>query len=240
MERTIERKETFCKTSWVRRIIVLVGGSGSDLWSRKWRKAIKPSSRGMLYVSFYCTLSDIFLPISVSPPLNFPLLCISIAYANNLSFFILQSHHFILSLLVLKYFFFTAIPDELSIFFFKFTYFALGPSFYGSHTLLKTVGLEAHENLLLPKAGGFWDFAWFFLTPLQISLIFILLYHLYATIHCTFDIFFFFFWIDYHKSILNSTPIWKLWLHSLWNPSEFYVKINKYDLLILEPDKNIY
>ena len=28
------------------------------------------------YVSFYCTLSDIFLPISVSPPFNFPLLCL--------------------------------------------------------------------------------------------------------------------------------------------------------------------
>ena len=41
----------------------------------------------------------IFLPISVSSPFNFPLLCLSIAYAYNLFFLILQSHHFILSLL---------------------------------------------------------------------------------------------------------------------------------------------
>ena len=67
----------------------------------------------LVYVSFfYCTLSDIFLPISVSPPFNFPLLCLSIAYAYNLSFLILQSHHFILSLLFSKYFFFSIIPDE--------------------------------------------------------------------------------------------------------------------------------
>ena len=86
------------------------------------------------YVSFYCTFSDIFLPISVSPLFNFPLLCPSVAYAYNLSFLILQSHHFILSLLFLKYFFLTIIPDEglspkrriIEIFFFKFTYFALG------------------------------------------------------------------------------------------------------------------
>ena len=59
------------------------------------------------YVSFsYCIIffTDIFLPISVSPPFNFPLLCLSIAYAYNLSFLILQSHHFILSLLFSKYF----------------------------------------------------------------------------------------------------------------------------------------
>ena len=65
-----------------------------------------------LCIFFYCTLSDIFLPISVSPPFNFPLLCLSIAYAYNLSFLILQSHHFILSLLFSKYFFLTTIPDE--------------------------------------------------------------------------------------------------------------------------------
>ena len=65
------------------------------------------------YVSFfYCTLSDIVLPISVSPPFNFPLLCLSIAYAYNLSFLILQLHHFVLSLLFSKYFFLTTIPDE--------------------------------------------------------------------------------------------------------------------------------
>ena len=66
------------------------------------------------YVSFfYCTLSDIFLPISVSPPFNLPLLCLSIAYAYKLSFLVLQSHHFILPLLFfLKYFFLTTIPDE--------------------------------------------------------------------------------------------------------------------------------
>ena len=40
------------------------------------------------------------------------LLCLSIAYAYNLSFIILQSHHFILSLLFSKYFFLTTIPDE--------------------------------------------------------------------------------------------------------------------------------
>ena len=51
------------------------------------------------------TFSDIFLPISVSLPLHFPLLCLSIVYAYNLSFLILQSHHFILSLLFSKYFF---------------------------------------------------------------------------------------------------------------------------------------
>ena len=64
------------------------------------------------YVLFYCTLSNIFLPISVSPPFNFPSLCLSIAHAYNLSFFILQSHHFILSLLFSKYFFLTTIPEE--------------------------------------------------------------------------------------------------------------------------------
>ena len=64
------------------------------------------------YVSFYCTLSDIVLPISVSPPFNFPLLCLSIACAYNLSFLILQSHHFILSLLFSKYFLLTTIPDK--------------------------------------------------------------------------------------------------------------------------------
>ena len=64
------------------------------------------------YVFFYCTLSDIFLPISVSPPFNFPLLCLSIAHTYNLSFLILQSHHFILYLLFSKYFFLTTIPDE--------------------------------------------------------------------------------------------------------------------------------
>ena len=65
------------------------------------------------YVVFlYCTLSDIFLPISVSPTFNFPLLCLSIAHAYNLSFLILQSHHFILYLLFSKYFFLTTIPDE--------------------------------------------------------------------------------------------------------------------------------
>ena len=57
-----------------------------------------------LCILFYCTLSNIFLPISMSPPFNFPLLCLSIAYAYNLSFLILQSHHFILSLLFSKYF----------------------------------------------------------------------------------------------------------------------------------------
>ena len=65
-----------------------------------------------LCIFFYCTLSDIFLPISVSLPFNFPLLCLSIAYAYNLSFLILQSHHFILSLLFSKYFVLTTIPDE--------------------------------------------------------------------------------------------------------------------------------
>ena len=53
-----------------------------------------------------------WLPISVSPPFNFPLLCLSIAHAYNLSFLILQSHHFILYLLFSKYFFLTTIPDE--------------------------------------------------------------------------------------------------------------------------------
>ena len=38
-------------------------------------------------------------PSSVSPLFSFPLLCLSIIYAYNLSFLILQSHHFILSLL---------------------------------------------------------------------------------------------------------------------------------------------
>ena len=61
---------------------------------------------------FYCTLSDIFLSISVSPPFNFPLLCLSIAYVCSLSFLILQTHHFILSLLFSKYFFLITIPDE--------------------------------------------------------------------------------------------------------------------------------
>ena len=64
------------------------------------------------FVFFYGSLSDIFLPISVSPPFNFPLLCLSIAHAYNLSFLILQSHHFILYLLFSKYFFLTTIPDE--------------------------------------------------------------------------------------------------------------------------------
>ena len=64
------------------------------------------------FVFFYFTLSDIFLPISVSPPFNFPLLCLSIAHAYNLSFLILQSHHFILYLLFSKYFFLTTIPDK--------------------------------------------------------------------------------------------------------------------------------
>ena len=82
------------------------------------------------YVSFW----DIFLPISVSPPFNFPLVCLSIVYAYNLYFVILQSHHFILSLLFLKFFpFSTTITDEglspkcrIFKFFPKFTYFALG------------------------------------------------------------------------------------------------------------------
>ena len=39
----------------------------------------------LYYVSFYFTLSDIFLPISVSPPFNFPLLCLSVAYMYCLS-----------------------------------------------------------------------------------------------------------------------------------------------------------
>ena len=88
------------------------------------------------YVSFYCTLLDIVLPISVPPPFNSPLLCLSISYAYNLSFLILQSHHFILSLLFSKYFLITTIPDKglspkrrLVKFFFKFTYFALGSLF---------------------------------------------------------------------------------------------------------------
>ena len=42
-----------------------------------------------LCIFFYCTLSDIVLPISVSPLFNFPLLCLSIAYTYNLSFLIL-------------------------------------------------------------------------------------------------------------------------------------------------------
>ena len=41
-------KKFFCKTSSAKRIRVLVGGSRSGLWSRKWREAIKPSSCGML------------------------------------------------------------------------------------------------------------------------------------------------------------------------------------------------
>ena len=84
------------------------------------------------YVLFYCTLSDILLPISVSPPFNFPLLCLSIAYTYNLSLLILQSHHFILSLLSSKYSLLTTIPDKglspkrrIIKFFFKFTYLHL-------------------------------------------------------------------------------------------------------------------
>ena len=84
------------------------------------------------YVSFYCTLSDIFLPISVSPSfklsLTLPFYCLCI----QLVILILQSHHFILSLLFSKYPFLTTIPDEglspkhrIIKFFFKFTYFAL-------------------------------------------------------------------------------------------------------------------
>ena len=59
-------------------------------------------------------------------------LSLTLSFYCLLSFLILQSHHFILSLLFSKYFFLTTIPNEgLSLkrriikFFFKLTYFAL-------------------------------------------------------------------------------------------------------------------
>ena len=51
------------------------------------------------YSSIYHILSYIFLLSQYPPPLKFSLLCLSIIYAYNLSFHILQSHHRILPLL---------------------------------------------------------------------------------------------------------------------------------------------
>ena len=56
------------------------------------------------YLSIYYTLLNMFLPLSVSSPLIFPLLCLSISYVYNLPFLILQSHRFILSLLFFNHF----------------------------------------------------------------------------------------------------------------------------------------
>ena len=56
------------------------------------------------YVSFCYTFSDIFLSLSISPSFNFALLCLSVIYAYILSFLILQSNHFILSLLFSNFF----------------------------------------------------------------------------------------------------------------------------------------
>ena len=72
------------------------------------------------YPPFFFRLDYVFLlhpfgylsPYLSVSPFNFPLLCHSIAHAYNLSFLILQSHHFILYLLFSKYFFLTTIPDE--------------------------------------------------------------------------------------------------------------------------------
>ena len=58
----------------------------------------------IFFSSIPCTLLDIFLPLSLSPPPIFPLLCVSVIYINNLSFLILQSHYYILSLLFLNLF----------------------------------------------------------------------------------------------------------------------------------------
>ena len=71
--------------------------------------------------------------LNILPPFNFPLLCHSIIYVYNLSFLILQSHNFILSLLFSSF----SIPNHhtwqrakpkprILNFFSKFLYFAIG------------------------------------------------------------------------------------------------------------------
>ena len=87
-------------------------------------------------------------------------------------------------------------------------------SFYWSHTFLKTVGLEAHQNFLLPKHGSFWDFGSFFSYTASNHPQFYLTISYLTRIQGTFHAF----GLICHQTVLNFTQISQCWLHSLLSP----------------------